>query len=560
MSRLSLTARLSGAGRFRSRRYRRRALASAAAVAVAALVAAAAPGSAIAAGHVGATAVEHGGRTGGLAAQLVGLPHVPGLITARRTSATACVLPDGTNVSYFHCYTPQDIRTAYGVSSVAPISSGGSMVPNYGQGQTIVLVDSYGSPTAAADLSQFHKTFFPKLPAPDFQQVFPLGNPQYGNTCSSNGLSGPCAAANWSGEATLDIEWAYSIAPEAHIILMAVPPAETEGVQGFPTLFNAISNEIQATPKGTMFSMSFAVTEQTFGGAAQTQTASFDKVFQQGLARDDNFFAATGDTGTLNSAKQKKDTGTYNYPTAQWPASSPYVVAVGGTQLQHGWTWNPSSNDAFTATGAFNPAYWQSTSGGNTQAVWNESWAPIGTGGGASSIYPRPSWQSAVDTGYGNHRLVPDTAWNAAVNGGVEVYITAYPQFNCGNSTGCWTVFGGTSAATPQTAGLVALVNAARSAAGKAPIGFLDPILYSGAGASDYTDIAPRHYGSAPASFAGSDVGVAGPVNKSVGDLVDNQMWESTVAGYPTTTGYDATTGWGAPNAPAFVSDLASMP
>jgi hypothetical protein len=55
-------------------------------------------------------------------------------------------------------------------------------------------------------------------------------------------------------------------------------------------------------------------------------------------------------------------------------------------------------------------------------------------------------------------------------------------------------------------------------------------------------------------------VGVSGPVNKSVGDLDDNQLWEVPVAGYPTTSGYDATTGWGTPNAPAFVSALAATP
>lgn len=229
-------------------------------------------------------------------------------------------------------------------------------------------------------------------------------------------------------------------------------------------------------------------------------------------------------------------------------------------QLQYGWTWNPSSNHAFTAAGDFNPDYWAWTNSGNSQAVWNESWAQIGTGGGASVIYPRPSWQTGVDPGFGDHRLVPDTAWNAAVNGGVDVYITAYPGFNCGNSTGCWTVFGGTSAATPQTAALVALVNAARTAAGKGPIGFLDPLLYNGVGASAYTDMVPQHYGSAPATFAGAEVGVSGAVNKSVGDLEDNQLWEVPVAGYPTTGGYDATTGWGTPNAPAFVSALAATP
>jgi hypothetical protein len=69
----------------------------------------------------------------------------------------------------------------------------------------------------------------------------------------------------------------------------------------------------------------------------------------------------------------------------------------------------------------------------------------------------------------------------------------------------------------------------------------------------------PEHYGSAPKTFTGSEVGV-GTVNRSVGDLQDNQLWQVPVAGYPTTTGYDATTGWGTPNGPAFVSDLAAMP
>jgi subtilase family serine protease len=490
--------------------------------------------------------------------QAVGLPQVAGVRTATRTSSTACTLPDGSDVSWFHCYTPQDIRSAYGVDAIPSLPSG---VSNEGQGQTIVLVDSYGSPTATADLQHFHDAFFSDLPNPDFQQVFPQGNPQFKNACSSSqGLSGPCAAANWSGEATLDIEWAYSIAPRAHLILLAVPPAETEGVQGFPNLFKAISGEIDATPAGTLFSMSFGVTEQTFGGAASTQTAAFDAVFQKGLAKRDNFFAATGDFGSTGASKQHKDTGVYPFPTVGWPASSPFVVSVGGTQLQHGWTWNPASNDAFTASGDFNPAYWQWTDGENSEAVWNESWGPIGTGGGASAIYPRPSWQQGVAAGDGEHRIIPDTAWNAAVNGGVDVYITAYPQFNCGNSTGCWTVFGGTSAATPQTAALVALANAARTASGKQPIGFLDPILYGGLGSSAYSDVVPQHYGTAPATFAGSDVGVSGPVDKSVGDLVDNQLWETPIAGYPTTSGYDATTGWGTPTAPPFVTGLAAQP
>ncbi len=476
----------------------------------------------------------------------------------------ACVTPAPVyHYQVFHCYTPQNIRSAYGVDGVAPLTTAeDGYTTNYGQGQTIVLVDSYGSPTAASDLDYFHDTFFPSLPAPNFTEVYPEGNPQCKNT-NGNGQSGCAAAAGWSGEATLDIEWAYSIAPLAHLILIGVPPAETEGVQGLPNMFKAISAQIQQDPPGTLFSMSFGVTEQTFEGAAASQTAKFDAVFQQGLAKDDNFFNATGDYGTYNAAKQKKDTTNYPYPTVGWPATSPYVVAVGGTQLQYGWTWDPSSDTAFTASGDYNPDYWSSTTTGNTEEVWNESWAPIAGNGGASVIYPRPSWQSGVDISLGNARLIPDTSWNAAVNGGVLVYISAYPGYNCpalpdgSTPSACWQDYGGTSAATPQTTALVALANAARSAQGNGPIGFLDPLLYGGIGSADYRDITPVHEGTAPATFAGSDVGV-GTVDKSVGDLVDNQLWEVSVAGYPTTTGWDATTGWGSPEAPAFVAALVS--
>jgi subtilase family serine protease len=485
----------------------------------------------------------------------------------QRTALTTCSLPNGTFVNGLHCYTPQQIRAAYGVNGVARLKNG---QPNYGQGQTIVLVDSYGSPTAAADLKHFHDTFFPNLPDPNFQQVFPQGNPQFHNKCGkSQGTSGPCSAAGWSGEATLDIEWAYSIAPEAHLILLAVPPAETEGVQGFPNLFKVMSKEIKALPSGTLFSMSFGITEQTFGGAAKAQTARFDKVFQQGLAKHDNFFAASGDNGSIGPSKQHKETKIYPFPVSGgWPATSPYVVSVGGTQLQYGWTWDPTSNNPFKSNGSLNPGYWHSTSGGDTQPVWNESWIQAASGGGTSVIYPRPSWQAGVDRGYGNHRIIPDTAWDAAVNGGVDVWITAYRSYNCApippfSGQDCWQVYGGTSAASPQTAGLVALANAARESAGKGPIGFLDPILYrAGVGASDYTDVVPRHYGSAPKIFDGSEIFPSGTVRvmKSVGDLRDNQIWEVPIAGWPTTGGYDATTGWGAPQATKFVAALAAMP
>ena len=276
-------------------------------------------------GGAAVTAVAAGTAFAPLAERAPGGPYVPAGPTF------GCQAPDST----IHCYTPQDIRTAYGVDQV----------PEEGDGQTIVLVDSYGSPTAAADLQTFHDVFFPTEPDPNFTQV--VQGPTGFSNSNGNGKSGPNGAAGWSGEATLDIEWAYSIAPHAHIVLLAVPPAETEGVQGLPNLFKAISTAIDTYPSGTVFSMSFGITEQTFGGAAASQTKKFDAVFQQGIAKGDSFFTSSGDDGTLGTAKQKKNTATYSDATVGWPASSPYVTAVGGTQLQDGWTWDPTSDIPF---------------------------------------------------------------------------------------------------------------------------------------------------------------------------------------------------------------------
>jgi subtilase family serine protease len=463
-------------------------------------------------------------------------------------SASACTSPAPVHMyAYYHCYAPSDIRSAFNVDGVAPLQSG---APNLGLGQTIVLVDAYGSPTAANDLQYFHDAFLPTLPSPDFSQVYPFGAPDYKNIAHGRGLSGPNGAAGWSGEATLDIEWSYSIAPLAHIVLLAVRPAETEGVQGLPNLFKAIQQAINTYPAGTVFSQSFGITEQTLGGAGSAQTAKFDSVYQSGLAKHDTFIASSGDNGATGTAKQHKDGTTYPNATAGWPASSPWVTAAGGTQLQYGWTWAPTSDTPYLPDGSQNPDYynWTSTPGSNTEVVWNEKDLPAASGGGPSVLYSMPSWQSGVASAIGSDsRGVPDIAWNAAVNGGVLVYITAYPNYQRAG----WHVYGGTSAASPQLAGVVALANAARADDSKGPIGYLNPILYS-LPSGDYTDITPVTDGTVPA-----------------GQQIDNTLWQTNadgsvspgaVTGWPTSTGWDMTTGWGSPNVGPFVAGLAAQP
>jgi subtilase family serine protease len=469
----------------------------------------------------------------------------------------ACVTPpapDAGNATFtyaaYHCYGAQQMASAYGVDT---LHSNGLM----GAGQTIVLVDSYGSPTAAHDLQVFHDTFYPSLPDPRFDQICQPGCKDY-TASNANGQSGPSAAEGWAGEANLDIEWSYAMAPLAHIVLVGVPPAETEGVQGFPALFKEMSTLIDQFGPGTVFSMSFGVTEQTFGGAAQQQVAKFDQVFKKGLAKGDTFLASSGDDGSAGVGKQQRDSRYYGHPVAGWPASSPYVTAVGGTQLMQNWRWNPQSDTPFLApnptTGARvrNPDYfaWDDTTT-TVQPAWDESWLPAATGGGTSVIYSQPSWQTGVGTLGG--RGLPDVAWNAAVNGGALTYQTFFPQ----NERVGWHVFGGTSAASPQFAGLVALLNEKRqedNGGTPNPIGFLNKQLYGGVGSSSaFSDVVAMTFGSGIPS----------------GVVDSNQLWSevdgqpvspSGIAGMPVTSGWDETTGFGTPNGPAFVSALAGVP
>ncbi|NJC69146.1 S8 family serine peptidase [Planosporangium thailandense] len=485
---------------------------------------------------LGTTVLSGAASAGSLLPQAVQAPDAAQ--AADSAASPTCVTPTPAyKYAWYHCQTPQQMRAAFNVPEGYK-----------GDGQTIVLVDSYGSPTAAHDLQYFHDTFFPNEPNPNFDQVYPNGKLTYDNAnCAAKGQSGPAGAEGWAGEANLDIEWAYAVAPHAHIVLLAVPPAETLGVQGFPNLFKAISDAIDTYPAGTVFSMSFGVGEETFGGAAKTQTARFDQVFAKGLAKGDTFLSSSGDSGSTDVSKQHRDTVEYDHPSVSWPNSSPYVTSVGGTQLQYDWTWNPQSNDAWTASGGYNPDYWQSTPGGQTEAVWNESFGPIGTGGGVSKIYSRPGYQNNVLPDYGNHRLVPDLSFPAAVNGGPLVYTSFFPACD---RVG-WHVYGGTSAASPQVAGIVALANQARKAANKGPVGDLNSRIYRfGAQgtstfddwASPFRDIVPQQYGSVAA-----------------GNLSNNQMWGDPVAGYPTTEGYDLTTGWGSPRATAFIKALSDQ-
>jgi subtilase family serine protease len=453
----------------------------------------------------------------------------------------ACTSPAPVHTyTYYHCYSPSQIFGAYGVDK---LHAAGLL----GQGQTIVLVDSYGSPTAANDIQFFHDTYFPGLPDPKFTEWYPFGNPTTNYTCTnSRGLSGPCSAASWSFEATLDIEWAYAMAPLAHIVLLATPPAETLGVPGLPNMFKAMQMAIDRYPSGTVFSQSFGLGEQTFGGAALNQMQAFGETYQNGINKGDSFLASSGDSGNGGNSKLAKLSGIYSFNVVGFPAISPLVTAVGGTQLMLGWRLAPTSTNPI----AYAP------SATNTEPLWTECNIFGGgncvTGGGTSSFFPAPSWQIGQLSVNKGMRSIPDLSWDAAVNGGVLVYITSYPTAIRSG----WHITGGTSASSPQMAGVIALANEWRSHSGKAPLGDLGPHIYAlgnadaaapdatfgGTGHSYFRDIVPQTF--------------VGPDGTTI--TLDNNQWTTPAPPFFATPGYDLTTGFGSPRADRFVAALAA--
>ena len=416
----------------------------------------------------------------------------------------ACVDPDGhPRSTVFHCYTPANIYAAYGVDA---LHSEGTT----GKGETIVIVDSYGSPTAQADLDRFSSTF--GLPHTTIQFIFPNGTPTFNN--SVNG-----SPVGWAEETSLDLQWAHAIAPDAHLVLVAANPAETEGVQGFPSIFRGEQMAINAFP-GAVMSQSFAVTEQSFHSASDVQVALFDSVYQSAKSRHITVLGSSGDSGTANVDKQGR---VFPFPTVNWPSSDPLVTSAGGTWLQFGWTWNPSSPT--------DPSF-LTTPGSRTEAVWNEPFIQAATGGGRSVLFGTPAFQSGISQALlKGARGLPDLSWNAAVDGGVLVY-TSFPGVRVG-----WHIIGGTSASSPQLAALIALTNQLADAGGKAHVGYLNPLLYQ-LPAGDFDDIVPVTFGAVT--------------------LADNSNFGSGIAGMAVTPGYDLATGRGSPKAHSFVHDLAN--
>ncbi len=337
-----------------------------------------------------------------------------------------------------------------------------------GANQTIALaeIDMFNQ----ADIQAYDQQYSINAPAP---QVVQVGD----------------GANSVSPEPELDIEVAQAIAPQANILVYESPKDLLSVAQ--------MVSQIVSDDRAQVLSISLGTCEaQLDPSIANSFLTSLDNSFRRAGAEGMSVLVASGDSGAYDCQDSQLSVGAV--------AASPYVTSVGGTAL-------------FLHTdGTY-----------NYEAGWEGPLKQAGGGGGLSTIYQLPSWQSGPgvqNTASDGMRQVPDVSADADPLTGYAVY---YADSGCRQQ--CWQVVGGTSAATPLWAALVLLINQSAQQHGKHPLGFLDPALYrlgSGAGAGV----------TAPLPFHDVTIG---------GNLY-----------YDATPGWDYSTGWGSPDGAVLARDL----
>ncbi len=401
------------------------------------------------------------------------------------------------------CYDPAQFQTAY---NEQPLFNRGIT----GAGQTIVIVDAFGSPTIQSDLATFDAQF--DLPAPpSFRIIQPAGPlPPYDPTNGDGDVG-------WAGETTLDVEWSHTMAPGANILLVETPVSETEGTAGFPQIVEA-ENYVIDHHLGSVISQSFAATEETFpsAGSLLALRSAYINAARQGVT----VLGAAGDTGATGYSNVA-GTLLYTSPVVSWPASDPLVTGVGGTQLQLNSSGERTAPDQVwndTYNTALNEAFF-GDAGPNALA----------TGGGKSAVFSRPWYQNDVADVVGNQRGVPDISMSGACSG----LVVTYESYEDDAAADGWYVVCGTSEASPLFAGIVALAD---QVAGH-PLGLINPALYqlSAEHAPGLVDVTS---GNNTVSFTQNGAPV-------------------TVQGFAAGPGYDLASGVGTIDAALFVPELA---
>ena len=490
----------------------------------------------------------------------VPIPFPPGFRNAQPCSSYYGQQSDGTDpafgggypapLPYTICgYGPGQLQSAYGLGAL--YSSGIT-----GTGVTVAIVDAYASPSLLADAQKYAKRHDPG---------HPLASSQFSEKVAHGfNLVGECGADGWFNEQTLDVEAVHATAPGAKILYVGA-----KNCAG--SLFEAVQQVVD-------HHLAEIVTDswgQTAGDLLDPPGVrnAFDNVLIMAAGTGIGVQFSSGDSGD--------DYATTGFTTPDYPASSPWVTAVGGTSLQIGAQgqrvaelgWSTSKSTLCTAVLA------NALPGCMTSTVG--TWLPAspggylyGGGGGTSYNYPEPPYQAGVVptdlasrnqaiTGITN-RVEPDISMDGDVQSGMLIGETQL--FRGGSHYGEFKL-GGTSLASPLFAGVMALAD---QMAGTA-IGFANPTLYGvvqGPGSGALYDVVPG------ALQANVRVDFVNSLNARRGEIesvrtIDYQGTEKFCDGtgncgtqdvaLTTAPGFDAMTGLGSPG-PGLVAALSSPP
>jgi subtilase family serine protease len=421
-------------------------------------------------------------------------------------------------------YDAAEIQKAYGLKDLYKQKLDGS-------GQTVAIVDAFGSDRITPDANLFAQlNNLPALTSSNFQIYTPNGSA----SCDTNPGCG-----TWYLETTLDVEWAHTVAPKASIALVLA--ADNSFTNLDIAVLYAIQNQL-----GNVISGSYGIGEivlQTF--------APSELLVQNSLSQ---LAASLGISANFSSGDDGDFSLVYGVTTVSMPASSPYATSVGGTslflngdktiKLQTGW----GNNETRIASFAPNPPIVPPLNLGFV----------FGAGGGNSAYFKKPAFQKGLK---GRGRHTPDISYLADPFTGVEIIYTDPASGNQFVGT-----IGGTSLACPMFSALWAIANQAAGA----PLGQAAPLVYNlGAGAvNDVVDVSSPYNVSGiifnppnPPSLESAD-DLAAPLGNTknyVSALYNgtSTRWYvlsfGTDTSLTTGTGWDNVTGVGTPNGLAFV-------
>lgn len=405
-------------------------------------------------------------------------------------TAPAAPIPPADCLTASQCYGPRQFLVAYGIQ---PLIAGGIT----GHGVTVVLPEEAEAGPARpqpvtdigpsvtdirTDLTDFDRRF--GLPAAHLQVIMALAG-----SSASPWLAGV--------EEVEDTELVHAVAPDATIRELPVDPEDVSSPARFAATFATYVR--LAVGDGAVMSQSGMGQDFNVGESSWTsaEVATMNSALAHAAAHHLTVVVASGDYGAIGngSSTPRKE--------VSLPASDPWALAVGGTTL----TANP-------ATGAY-----------EGETAWNTpSGSPDASGGGFSRLFARPTYQDGVP-GIGPARGVPDVAGEATGTSGMAL------MFSAPGGGDVLIGAGGTSAAAPFWAGLIALAD---QEAGHS-LGFVNPAIYRIAEGPQY------HQAFHDITAGNNTVTVGG----------------TTIAGYQAGPGWDPVTGWGTPDARILVPLLA---